>query len=300
LGASRGRALVFALVLNAAFLAVEVVGGFAFGSLALLADAAHMATDVVVLAIAYAALRIARRPPTDRHTFGFARTEVLVAQANGLLLFAGAVVVIVEAIRRLGSPHDVVASGVIVIGVLGLAVNIASAGALYRHAHENLNVRGAFWHLLSDALGSLGVIVAGVGIALFGAEWLDPVVSIGISLLVVAAAWQLLRDAGRVLLEAVPSNLDVAAVRGAIARAPGVEAVHHMHLWTMGSQQPALSAHVVLTGPLSLHEAQLRAGALKDMLGAEFGIDHATLEVECHACVDDEAHEHARGTAPSH
>jgi len=288
---------VFALVANALFLAVEVVGGFVFGSLALLADAAHMATDVVVLSIAYAALRIAQRPPTERHTYGFARTEVLVAQANGLLLFAGAVVVIVEAIRRLGNPPDVVASGVIVIGVLGLAVNLASAGALYSHSHASLNVRGAFWHLVSDALGSIGVIVAGVGVALFGAEWLDPVVSIGISLLVVVAAWHLLRDAGRVLLEAVPANLDAGAVRDAIAAAPGVEAVHHLHLWTMGSEQPALSAHVVLTGPLSLHAAQLRAGELKEMLFSRFGIDHATLEVECHACVDDEAHEHAHGSS---
>jgi cobalt-zinc-cadmium efflux system protein len=287
---------VFALVANALFLAVEVVGGFAFGSLALLADAAHMATDVVALAVAYAALRIARRPPTDRHTYGFARSEVLVAQINGLLLFAGAVVVIVEAIRRLGSPPDVVASGMIVVGGVGLVVNVVSASALYRHADDNLNIRGAFWHLVSDALGSIGVIVAGVGIALFGANWLDPVMSIGISLLVVVAAWQLLRDAGRVLLEAVPADLDVAAVRDAIGAESGVEAVHHLHLWTMGSEQPALSAHVVLTGPLSLHEAQLRAGALKEMLSAEFGIDHATLEVECHACVEDEAHEHAHGT----
>jgi cobalt-zinc-cadmium efflux system protein len=204
--------------------------------------------------------------------------------------------VIFEAIRRLGDPPDIVASGVIVIGVLGLVVNLASAGALYSHAHANLNVRGAFWHLVSDALGSIGVIVAGVGVAVFGAEWLDPVVSIGISLLVIVAAWHLLRDAGRVLLEAVPANLDVGAVRDAIAAAPGVEAVHHLHLWTMGSEQPALSAHVVLTGPLSLHAAQLRAGALKEMLLTQFGIDHATLEVECHACVDDEAHEHAHGT----
>jgi cobalt-zinc-cadmium efflux system protein len=262
----------------------------------LFADAAHMATDVVVLAIAYAALRIGRRPPTDRHTYGFARTEVLVAQANGLLLFAGAIVVIVEAIRRFGSPHDVVASGVVVIGVLGLVVNIASAGALYRHAHANLNLRGAFWHLLSDALGSIGVIIAGVGIAVFGADWLDPAMSIAISVLVIAAAWQLLRDAGRVLLEAAPADLDVSAVREALSSAAGVEAVHHLHVWTMGSEQAALSAHVVLTGPLSLHEAQLRAGELKELLASDFGIEHATLEVECHACVDDEAHEHAHGT----
>lgn len=284
---------MFALVANAVFLAVEVVGGIAFGSLALLADAAHMATDVVVLSVAYAALRLTQRPPTERHTFGFARTEVLVAQGNGLLLFAGAIVVVVEAIRRFGSPHDLSAGGVVVVGAVGLVVNVASAAALFRHAHGNMNLRGAFWHLFTDALGSVGVIVAGAGVALFGAEWLDPAASIVISALVMAAAWQLLRDAGRVLLEAVPANLDVAAVRNALSSQPGVEAVHHLHLWTTGSEQAALSAHVVLGGPLSLHDAQLRAGDLKRMLAGDFGIEHATLEVECHACIEDEAHEHA-------
>jgi cobalt-zinc-cadmium efflux system protein len=284
---------VFALVANAVFLAVEVVGGFVFGSLALLADAAHMATDVVALAVAYAALRITQRPPTDRHTFGFARTEVLVAQGNGFLLLAGAVVVIVEAIRRFGSTPDVSAGGVLIVGAIGLIVNVVSAAALFRHAHDNINMRGAFWHLFSDALGSVGVIIAGVGVALFSAEWLDPAVSIAISLLVIAGAWQLLRDSGRVLLEAVPANLDVGAVRDALASGAGVEAVHHLHLWTTGSQQAALSAHVVLGGPLSLHDAQLRAGELKQMLKSDFGIEHSTLEVECHACIEDEAHEHA-------
>jgi len=283
---------VFALVANAAFLAVEVAGGFAFGSLALLADAAHMATDVVVLGVAYAALRITQRPPTERHTFGFGRTEVLVAQANGLLLFAGAIVVIIEAFRRFGSAHEVSAAGVLVVGTIGLVVNLASAGALFRHAHDNMNMRAAFWHLFTDALGSIGVIVAGAGIALFGADWLDPLASILISVLVIAAALQLLRDAGRVLLEGVPAGLEVAAVRDALAAEVGVEAVHHLHLWTTGSEHAALSAHVVLGGPLSLHDAQVRAGELKRMLATTFGIEHSTLEVECHACLDDEAHEH--------
>ncbi len=275
------------------FLAVEVVGGFAFGSLALLADAAHMATDVVALAVAYAALRLTQRPPTERHTFGFGRSEVLVAQGNGLLLFAGAIVVVVEAVRRFGSAHEVSASGVFVVGAIGLVVNVVSATALFRHAHDNINMRGAFWHLFTDAIGSVGVIVAGAGVALFGADWLDPLVSILISVLVIGAAWSLLRDAGRVLLEAVPANLDVGEVRKALSAEPGVEAVHHLHLWTMGSEQAALSAHVVLGGPLSLHDAQIRAGDLKQMLGTRFGIEHSTIEVECHACLDDEAHEHA-------
>jgi cobalt-zinc-cadmium efflux system protein len=276
------------------------VGGFAFGSLALLADAAHMATDVVALAVAYAALRITQRPPTDRHTFGFGRSEVLVAQGNGLLLFAGAVVVIVEAVRRFGDAHEVSASGVLIVGAIGLVVNVASAGALFRHAHDNMNMRGAFWHLFTDAIGSVGVIVAGAGVALYGADWLDPLVSILISVLVIAAAWGLLRDAGRVLLEAAPKNLDVGEVRGALSSEPGVEAVHHLHVWTMGSEEAALSAHVVLGGPLSLHDAQLRAGDLKRMLSARFGIEHATIEVECHACLDDEAHEHAPATGHAH
>jgi len=291
---------VFALVVNAAFLGVEIAGGVAFGSLALLADAAHMATDVVVLAVAYAALRISRRPPTERHTFGFARTEVLVAQANGLLLFASAVVVIIEAVRRFGSPHDITAAGVIVVGAVGLVVNLVSAGALVRHAHGNLNMRGAFWHLFTDALGSIGVIVAGVGVAVWGAEWLDPAVSILISGLVIVAAWQLLRDASRVILQAVPSNIDVAAVRAALSAEPGVDAIHHLHVWTTGSEQAALSAHVVLGGEMSLHDAQVRAGQLKHMLADSFGIQHSTLEVECHTCVDDEAHAHAPATQPAH
>jgi cobalt-zinc-cadmium efflux system protein len=291
---------VFALAANASFLAVEIVGGFAFGSLALLADAAHMATDVVALAVAYAALRLTQRPPTDRHTFGFGRSEVLVAQGNGLLLFAGAIVVIVEAVRRFGDAHEVSASGVLVVGTIGLIVNVASAGALFRHAHGNMNMRAAFWHLFTDAIGSVGVIVAGAGVALFGADWLDPLVSILISVLVIGAAWALLRDAGRVLLEAVPKDLDVAEVRAALGSEPGVEAVHHLHLWTMGSEHAALSAHVVLGGPLSLHDAQLRAGELKRMLGSRFGIDHSTIEVECHTCLDDEDHEHAAPAPSAH
>jgi cobalt-zinc-cadmium efflux system protein len=249
-----------------------------------------MIADVVALGLALAAVRFARRPATERHTYGFGRTEVLVAEANGVLLLAGALVVIVAAIGRLRSPEDVTAVGVIVIGGLGLVVNLVSALVVGRHTGHNLNMRGALWHLVADALGSIAVIVAGIGIALFGAEWLDPVASIAISVLVIVGAWQLLRDATRVLLEAVPRDLDAAAVRSALEAEAGVEAVHHMHLWTTGSEEAALSAHLVLTGPLSLHDAQERAGTIKHMLDDRFGIHHATLEVECHSCVDDEAH----------
>lgn len=285
---------------NAAFLAVEIIGGIVFDSLALLADGAHMVSDVVALAMAYAAVRLAQRPPTERHTFGFGRTEVLVAEANGVLLLAGALVLIVEATRRLGSKPDIDAAGVIIVGGLGLLVNLVSAWLVGRHAHGNLNMRGALWHLLADALGSVAVLVAGIGIAVFDATWLDSGVSYLIAVLIIVGSIRLLRDATSVLLEAAPGDVDVNEVRSALTEQSGVEAVHHLHVWTMGSEQTALSAHVLLTGPLSLHDAQTRATDLKRLLAERFHILHSTLEVECHACVDDEAHEHVSAEGFGH
>lgn len=251
-----------------------------------------MISDVVALAMAYAALRIAQRPPTARHTFGFGRTEVLVAQANGFLLFAAAVAIVIEAIRRLSSPPEIDAVAVLIVGGLGLVVNLGSAVAVGRHAHGNINMRGAWLHLMADAAGSVAVIVSALGAALFGLDVLDPIASLVIAVLVVWGAWQLTRDALRVLLEAVPADLDAATVQRALCEQPGVEAVHHLHLWTTGSEHAALSAHVVLGDAVSLHDAQMRSDELKRMLETRFSIDHTTLEVECHACVDDERHAH--------
>ena len=268
-------------------LVVQVVGGLAFGSLALLADSAHMTSDVVALAIALTAVKLARRPPTDRHTYGFARAEVLGAQINGALLLVAAVAIAVEAVRRWDDPHQFDAAGVLVIGILGLVVNAASAVAIGHVAHGDLNLRAALWHLVADALGSLAVIVAALGAVLFDADRLDAVASLFIAALVLIAAWRLLRDTTRVVLEGVPPEIDVTAVREALAATPGVEAVHHLHVWSITSSSAALSAHVVLTGPLTLHAAQERAQEMKAELAARFGIAHATIEVECHACIDD-------------
>ena len=272
------------------FLVVEILGGYLFDSLALFADAAHLTSDVLALTLALIALVLAQRLPTERHTYGFERTEVLAAQANGVLLLVGAIAIVVEAVRRLANPQSIDATGVLVIGVAGLVVNLGSALVVARAAHGNINLRAALWHLAFDALGSLAVILAAVGTLAFGVERLDSIASIAIAVLVVGGAWRLLRDSTRVLLEAVPTDVDVAAVRAALADQPGVEAVHHLHVWTVGAEHAALSAHVVLTGPLSLHEAQERAIALKHVLAERFGIEHATLEVECHACTDDEVH----------
>lgn len=289
---SRRRALAVALIANAGFLAVEVVGGFAFGSLALLADALHMVADVVALALAYAAVRIALRPPTARHTYGFGRAEVLAAQANAALMLVGAGFIAVEAVQRLSRPEPFATLGVLVIGVIGLVVNAGSAVILARAAGANLNVRAALWHLGSDAAGSVAVIIAALGAAWFGADRLDPIASLLIAALVLIGAAGLLRASTRILLEAAPSDIDVEEVRAALVNAGGVEAVHHLHIWTTGSEHAALSAHVVVGEAVSLHDAQEQSGALKAMLAERFGIGHATIEVECHACADEDA-EHA-------
>lgn len=245
---------------------------------------------MLALGLALAALALAQRPPTDRHTFGFERAEVLAAQANGLLLLVGAVGVVVEAIRRLGNPEAIKGGAVLVVGIAGLLVNVGSAAVLARSAHGSLNLRAAFWHLATDAFGSLAVIVAAIGALVFGTERLDAIASLFIAVLIVVAAWRLLRETTRVLLDAAPLDIDAATVGAALGAADGVEAVHHLHVWTLGSERPALSAHVVLTGPLSLHDAQERASELKAMLAERFGIQHTTLEVECHACVEDHVH----------
>jgi cobalt-zinc-cadmium efflux system protein len=288
----RTNALLFALVANALFLLVELVGGLVFGSLALVADAAHMVSDVVALGIALFAQLVARRPPTERHTYGFGRAEVLAAQVNGALLLVSAVAITIEAFRRFANPHDIDAGPVLLVGVAGLVVNAMSAIVIGRTAGGNLNLRAAMWHLGTDVLGSVAVIISAAGVLVADAEWLDPAASLVIAGLVLLGAWQVLRDSTLVLLEAAPAGIDVAVVRAALADEADVEAVHHVHVWSLASETPALSAHIVLRGDAwTLHDAQGRTEGLKAMLAERFGITHSTLEIECHEC--ETAPEHA-------
>jgi cobalt-zinc-cadmium efflux system protein len=282
--AERRRALWWSLGANGGFLVVEVVAGFAFASLALLADAAHMATDASGLAIALAAQTLAARPASARHTYGLARAEVLGALVNGVVLVASAGWIFYEAVQRLGTPEPVDGGGVVVVATLGLGVNVASALALRRVAGRSLNLRGAYLHMALDAAGSVGAIAAGLAVLLAGADWVDPFVSILVGLLVLWSTWSLLRDTVQVLLEGTPRGISVATVQEAITAQAGVREVHHVHVWDLASETPALSAHVVLDGEPSLHDAQLRGDGLKAMLARRFGIAHATLELECHDC----------------
>ena len=280
----RRSALWIALVLNGSFLVVEVVAGFITGSLALLADGVHMLSDVVALSFAIGASALASRPATARHSYGFGRAELIAAQVNAITLLVAAAWITFEAVQRLSSPADIRGGGVVVVAGIGLLVNVVSAVILARAAGNNLNMRGAYLHMVVDALGSVAAIGAGIGIVVWSAQWLDPVASMLVALFTVVGAWRLLRRATNVLLDATPEHLNAHEVAAAILHVPTVTAVHHVHLWNIASEKCAFSAHVVLNEEQSLHDAQSVAKAIKDLLAHDFGIAHTTLELECHAC----------------
>lgn len=291
LAGRRVRALRLSLAANAAFLVIEVIAGLAFGSLALLADAAHMGSDVAALGLALVAQRLVLRPATARHSYGLQRAEVLAAQLNGLGLVVVTAWVFYEAVRRFGEAPDVSGGGLLAVALTGLAVNGFSARLLARAGGRSLNMRAALIHMAADAASSLGAAAAGAAVLVWGAVWADPAVSVLIGLLVLWSAWGLLREATHVLLEGTPQGLDVTAVEAALTAEDGVELVHHLHVWNLASDTPALSAHVVLRGGMSLHDAQACADGLKGMLADRFGIDHATLDLECHPCSSGPEHD---------
>jgi cobalt-zinc-cadmium efflux system protein len=294
----QARALWIALVANSLLMVAEAFGGFAFNSLALLADATHLLSDVVGLGIAIVAQRLVARPATARHSYGFQRAEVVGAQLNALVLLAAAGWIAVEAVQRIGDPDDVRGGGVVVLAGVGLVVNLVSAWLIARSAGRSLNMRGAYLHMVMDAVGSVGAIVAGLAVVFFEADWMDPLVSLLIAGLIAWSTWGLLRDSTNVMLEAAPGDIDPAAVEIALAEDARVTAVHHTHLWSLASDVPAFSAHVVLEDVPTLHEAQAEGDRLKAMLADRFGISHATLELECHACDDDIADTAPHGRAP--
>jgi cobalt-zinc-cadmium efflux system protein len=288
------RRLAIAIGANGALLVAQIVVGIAAGSLSLLADSIHNASDVVALVLALAALRLARRAPDPRRSYGFARAEIVAALANSAVLGALTVLVIVEAIHRFAAPTDLRPGPTAVIGLLGMLVNGISA-ALF-HRETSLNLRAAFWHLASDALGSLAVVVAAAAIWIAEARWADPVASIVISMLVLVGVWGVLRDATEVLLETAPSSIDPDDVRAELAGVSGVEDAHHLHIWTIGSGQVALTAHLTLAGDTDLHGAQTVSERCRALLAERFGIRHTTLETECHPCDEPDHRPHADRT----
>lgn len=276
--AARSRGvLIGTLVLTGSLLVVEVAGGLWTGSLALLADAAHMLTDVGGLALALFAIWIAARPPTPEKTYGYYRVEILAALVNALVLLVVAGAILFEAWQRILTPHEILAGPMLVVAVLGFAANLAGAWLLHHGARASLNVRAAYLEVLSDALASLGVIVAGVVVLLTGWLAADPLVSAAIGVFIVPRTWGLLRQAVNVLLEGTPAHLELGEIERAIEETPGVRRVHDLHVWTLTSGREAMSAHVVV-GDLAGGERLLER--LHALLHARFGVDHTTIQLE--------------------
>ncbi len=271
------RWLAVALAVIAGFMVVEVVAGLLAGSLALLSDAAHMATDAAAIGLALVAAGFAARPATRTFTFGLRRAEVLSAQINGATLLVLAAVVLYEGVRRLADPRDVEGAVVIAVGALGALANLAAAAALARAERQSLNVAGARAHVLADLYGSLAAVVAGVVVVLGGTPRVDALAAVVVAGIMLRSGWGLVRDASRVLLEGTPAGLDAAAVGRAMAARPGVVEVHDLHVWEVTSGFPALAAHVTVGRDQDCHA---RRRELTALLHDRFGIDHVTLQVD--------------------
>ncbi|MCZ2815174.1 cation diffusion facilitator family transporter [Modestobacter sp. VKM Ac-2984] len=276
----RGR-LAIVLALTGSVFVLELVGALISGSLALLADAAHMATDALGIGMALGAVTLAQRPARGRRTFGWQRMEVLAAVGNGLLLLAVGGYVVVEAIRRIGDPPDIDSGWMLGVALVGLAVNLGSLALLRSGQRESLNTRGAYLEVVGDALGSVAVIVAAVVIATTGWTGADVVASLAVGALVLPRAWSLLREALDVLLEAAPKGVDLEQVRDHVLGVPGVLDVHDLHAWTITSGLPVLSAHVVVSDEaLADGHGGRVLDALCHCLGDHFDLEHCTFQLE--------------------
>jgi cobalt-zinc-cadmium efflux system protein len=273
---------VLLLGLVVAYIVVEAVGGWLAGSLALLADATHMVSDAAALAITLWAMRMARRPATPERTYGWHRAEILAAAVNGGALVVIAVGILWEAYGRWGAPHPVDGPLVVGIAVGGGLVNLVGMALLHAGRDASLNLRGAWLHMVSDALGSLGAVLAGLAAWTLGWTWADPLASAAIALLVMRSAWSLLDDAVHVLMENAPAHIDTNAVRAMLAEHPGVVGVHDLHVWMITPHMVAMSGHVVARGAIldTPGGATALLRELAESLRARFDIDHATLQVE--------------------
>lgn len=255
----------------------EVIGAYLTGSLALVADAGHMLTDVAGVALSLVAMHLAGLPANDRKTFGYYRAEILAAAANALLLIGIAVYVLYEAYRRFAHPPEILGGWMMGVAVLGLLANLLCAWLLHASSDESLNVQGAYLEVLGDALGSVGVIVAGLIVLTTGWKAADPIIGVGIGLFILPRAWKLLRESTDILLEGTPRGLDLSEVRDALQSLSGVVEVHDLHAWSITKDMNALSGHLVVDDAANGTEILYAAGSL---LQSRFGLAHSTLQVE--------------------
>jgi cobalt-zinc-cadmium efflux system protein len=273
---SNRRRLMLVLALTLTYMIAEVAGGLLTNSLALLSDAGHMLTDVAAIVLAMLALWFSARPVTPKKTYGYYRMEILAALANGVALVVISLLIFYEAIRRIKQPQQVEGFEMMLIATGGLIINAISAWLLHSASEENLNIRGAFLHVIGDALGSIGAIGAGVIIWLWGWTLADPIMSVAMTLLIIYSSWQLIRESVNILLEGTPSHINLRAVVAAMHEVEGVIDVHDLHVWTISSGKEALSAHVTIEPGVS-HKSTLLL--LRQQLRARFNIDHVTIQM---------------------
>jgi len=286
--AHASRSLVIGIVLNLAFVGIEFGAGWFSGSLALLSDAGHNLSDVASLALALLAFRLFRFKPTLQYTYGYRKASILISLLNAVILLLVVGGIGYESVQRFISPEPVKDVAIIVVAATGIAINILSALLFFRNKESDLNLKGAYLHLMVDALVSLGVVVAGIVIHFTGWLWLDPLISLVIMAVIVFSTWNLLQDSLRLALDAVPRNIDVETLRQAAMKLPGIKDIHHIHIWAISTSDNALTAHVVVDDDKSQEEIS----KIKDKLRHElehFGITHATLETESVTCADEHA-----------
>jgi cobalt-zinc-cadmium efflux system protein len=279
--AGNARAIGVAALLTGGFLIIEIVGGLISGSLTLLADAGHMATDFAALAMAWLAFRVAQRPADRTRTYGFDRLSVMAAFVNGIALFVVAGWIVLEAARRFGNPHPVEGGVMLAVAGLGLVVNLLSFWVLSSGDRENLNLRAALLHVMGDLLGSVGAVVA--ALVILGTGWtpVDPILSVLVSVLILRSAWSVVRDSGHILLEGTPPDFDAAAVTADLRTLPEVREVRHLHAWSISEQRPMVTLEAIAAPGADL---ELTRRAIKTRLADRYGFDHATVElIACEA-----------------
>jgi cobalt-zinc-cadmium efflux system protein len=273
-----GSSLRAALFISTTFLVAEFLGALYTNSLALLADSGHMLTDVAALSLSLFAVRFASRRATPRKTYGFYRVEILAALLNGVFLILVALYIFYEAFHRFRNPPEVKADWMLIVATVGLLANLTSAYLLFGKRHESLNIRGAFFHVLSDAIGSVGAIIASIAIIISGYQTADPAISVVVAVLILWSSWILIRDAVDILLEGTPAHINIVSLREQLGNVNGVGSVHDLHVWTLTSGVLAMSCHIVAQdGDFSRMELLTRVNCVAR---EAFRIDHTTIQIE--------------------
>ena len=272
-----GKNLILALCITGCWFVIELAGGIYSNSLALIADAAHMLTDLAALGLSLFAFKISMRPATQEKTYGYHRAEILAALANGIILTLIAAYIFYEAYQRLGAPPEVKSLPMLVVAATGLLANLATAGLLFKSRRDNLNLRGAFLHVLGDTLGSLGAILAGILILTLQWYLADPIVSVMVGVLILYSSWELITESADILLEGTPRHLNIGQIRNDLGKVPGVVSVHDLHVWSIASATTAMSCHLILKPS---EDAGGTLGAATRLMREKYGIEHTTIQIE--------------------